>query len=82
MIYAAAPATWGLDTEVPDTRLYLTLLWSLGSREGETIGENAAKMFNPGAVISGFSIFNITKTEISPKEKNRMRECIPSKYQE
>lgn len=53
LTYAAAPATWGAAMDVPDMKLYLTLLLSEGEDEGETVGENAAKIFSPGALISG-----------------------------
>lgn len=61
LTYAAAPATWGQDMEVPDNILYLTLLWSVGNTEGETTGEYAAKISIPGAVTSGCNIFYIIK---------------------
>jgi hypothetical protein len=39
--------------EVPDNMLYLTRLLSLELNVSETIGEYAAKISVPGAVISG-----------------------------
>lgn len=52
LMYAATPAAWGQDMEVPDCILYLTRLMSPGVVE---IGEdkNAAKISIPGALISG-----------------------------
>ena len=56
LTYAAAPATWGQDIEVPDIILYFTRLVSLRLPEGERIGENAANISTPGALISGCNI--------------------------
>ncbi len=52
-IYTATPEAWGQDMEVPDNMLYLTRLLSLELNVSETIGEYAAKISVPGAVISG-----------------------------
>lgn len=53
LIYAATPAVWGHDMEVPDNILYLTCLSSISSLETEPRGEYAAKISTPGALISG-----------------------------
>ena len=44
--------------EVPDNILYLTRLLSSGLDVGEAIGEYAAKISVPGAVISGCNVIN------------------------
>lgn len=43
-IKATSPVTWGHDMEVPDRILYLIWL---------AAGDQAAKMFSPGAAMSG-----------------------------
>lgn len=53
LTYAATPAACGQDMEVPDAILYLTCLLSSGSRDIEAIGEYAAKISTPGALMSG-----------------------------
>ena len=50
---AATAATWGQDMEVPEAKLYLKTRWSSSSFVGEIASLQAAKMFIPGAVISG-----------------------------
>lgn len=50
---AAVPATWGQDMEVPEKMLYLTTRWSTSNLVGEDPSVHAAKIFSPGAVISG-----------------------------
>ena len=53
LTYAATPEAWGQAMEVPLNILYLTRLLSSSEDVGETIGEYAAKISVPGAVISG-----------------------------
>ena len=57
LTYAATPATWGQDIEVPDIILYLTLLLSKTFSETKATGEYAAKISSPGALISGCITF-------------------------
>ncbi|KAM2946316.1 hypothetical protein COP2_029130 [Malus domestica] len=66
--YAAAPAAWGQDMEVPDSMLYFTRLLSSGvsERTGAT-GENAAKISTPGGLISGLIISG--KIIFGPREE-------------
>lgn len=49
----AAPATCGVDIEVPDRMLYANALVSDGSSDGDAAGDHPAKMDTPGAVRSG-----------------------------
>ena len=44
--------------DVPDNILYFTDLFS-GTLEGEAFGENAAKISIPGALMSGWSVYQI-----------------------
>ena len=46
--------------DVPDNILYFTDLFS-GTLEGEASGENAAKISIPGALMSGWSVYQIYK---------------------
>lgn len=50
------PATWGHDIEVPDSMLNLIDLLSSRIPEGGAIGEKAAKISTPGALMAGFII--------------------------
>lgn len=50
---AVVPATCGHDIDVPDIMLYFTRRSSAISFVGEAASLQAAKMFRPGAVISG-----------------------------
>lgn len=57
LTYAATPAACGQDIEVPDKILYLARLLSSGSVDTGAIGEYAAKISTPGALISGWVTF-------------------------
>jgi hypothetical protein len=50
--------------EVPDKILYFTDLLSPGIIDGEASGEYAAKIFTPGAVMSGCNIVHIHVLEM------------------
>ena len=52
-MYAATPVTCGQDIEVPERTEYFTRLVSYTLEDGETSGENAARISTPGADISG-----------------------------
>ena len=52
---AAAAATCGQAMDVPDRILYFTELLSIWVWDGEAIGEYAARISTPGAVISGYN---------------------------
>lgn len=54
---AAIPVTWGQDIEVPETMLYIMF---------PLAGDHAARMFNPGAVTSGYAAWE-SKLEIVSK---------------
>lgn len=48
------PDMWGHDIDVPELKFQFTDLVSYGSKlVGEAIGDHAARMFTPGAVMSG-----------------------------
>ena len=50
---AAAPATCGVDIDVPDRMLYLNARVSDGSSDGDAAGDHPAKIETPRAVRSG-----------------------------
>lgn len=52
---AATPDTWGADIEVPEMILYLTRRGSKANPVGDSAPVQAARMFNPGAVTSGWT---------------------------
>ncbi len=54
--------------DVPDNILYFTDLFS-GTLEGEASGENAAKISIPGALISGWSYYQIYICVREPKRE-------------
>ena len=67
--------------EVPDNILYLTDLLSPGALDGEATGEYAAKIYTPGAVISGCNMWQ-TYIYIYISVRNEIHlsnTCIPGK---
>nr|CAB3456144.1 unnamed protein product [Digitaria exilis] len=55
LTYAAAPVTCGHDMDVPEMMLYLTLRSSTSSPDSDAMGDHAARMSTPGALMSGLS---------------------------
>lgn len=64
-MYAATPVTCGQDIEVQERTEYFTRLVSYTLEDGETSGENAARISTPGADISGCK----SSTIVSDQEK-------------
>ena len=54
LTYAAAAEACGQDIDVPEIILYVDSLLSNEVPETEATGDHAAKMFEPGAVKSGY----------------------------
>lgn len=63
------PDMWGQAIEVPESKFQFIDRLSNGSKVGEDIGGQAAKMLTPGAVMSGYK----------EKEKERKRRIIVKK---
>lgn len=67
LINAAMPVIWGHDIEVPERMLKFIIF---------TAGDQAAKIFNPGAVISGFKTNNKDEQTISVSAHQNWKSLI------
>lgn len=73
LIRAATPATWGHAIEVPDWKFQLTERLSKDDEEGGVSGGHAAKMFTPGALMSGCCIDHIqSNLKMENKSENKV----------
>lgn len=61
------PVTWGQAMDVPDSKFHSTDRLSTSYPEGEDLGDQAANMFTPGALMSGFR--NSGEMELGPLDE-------------